>query len=316
MLLQQRFPAPVTHVHLAVIIRTMLTKGSLHPRDRALRILDVGCGDGTLVEYLQKTLSVEHPDLTIEVFGFDVTDQGHNDPSQSSQALVFLTKRLPKIYWKERIKTISADDDWPYKAGWFDVAVSNQVLEHVDGVRHFLRNLKRVVRTNGLTVHLLPLANCIMEGHIKVPFAHWIRSFDQRVAYIAALSHLGIGRYEFDKQALGLSDRQQYAEESAKFIQCWTSYRTFPEIYEACSGLALSVSYAFTPNFFSTKLRQLLRLPPPRMYSTRFLVPGWGWLSFTVLKYISSVTLIIRPIHHDVGERIRAEKAVRLKSLT
>jgi SAM-dependent methyltransferase len=293
----------------------MLANGSLADRDGVLRILDIGCGDGTLVDYLQRTLSADHPDLDVEVFGFDVTDQGHNEPSQRSHALDSLTKRLPDINWTQRIATIAADDEWPYADGRFDVAVSNQVLEHVGDLRHFLRNLKRVVRVDGLTLHLLPLANCIMEGHVKVPFAHWIRGFDQRVGYISALSRVGIGRYAFDKRALGKSSRRQYAEESAKFILCATSYRTLRDFYQACSSLSLSISYSFTAKFFSTKIRQLLRLSPPRVYANKFALPGWGWLSFAALKYVSSVTLIIRPAHYDIGERIVAEKAARLKAV-
>jgi hypothetical protein len=74
----------------------------------------------------------------------------------------------------------------------------------------------------------------------------------------------------------------------------------------------LAVSYVFTANFFSTKLRQLLRLPPPHTYNQDPMLPGWWWMSFAIFKYLSSVTLIIRPIHHDVGSRIRAEKSARL----
>lgn len=290
-----------------------MLSGSAHAAREKFRILDIGCGDGRLVAYLQKTLADDFPDLDIEVFGFDVEDQGYNDHAQEPEVLSYLSTKLPDIDWSQRIRSVSACEDWPFESGWFDVALSNQVLEHVHDLENFLRNLKRIMRPNGLSAHLLPLADSVIEGHVNVPFAHWIKDFDRRVAFIAALSHIGIGRYRYDKVALGVGNRNIYAIESAKYIECWTIYRRFRDIHRACVKAGLSLSYRYTGRFYAGKLRKMLGLTPERIYSknssSMFDTGEWA-ASF--LKYVSSVNLVMRHVDYDIGKRIRAEKESRL----
>src|SRR3546814_2240692 len=97
---------------------------------------------------------------------------------------------------------------------------------------------------------LFPLSHCMQEAHVRVPFSHWIRDFHYRVAWIKLMSRLGIGKYRHDRRILGHADVQSHAIQSAKFIECWTSYRSFREITAESSRLHMSTSYIFTKDFF------------------------------------------------------------------
>src|SRR3546814_5989469 len=83
--------------------------------------------------------------------------------------------------------------------GWFDISVSNQVIEHVEELTPFLRNLREALAPNGISVHLFPLSHCMQEAHVRVPFSHWIRDFHYRVAWIKLMSRLGIGKYRSEE---------------------------------------------------------------------------------------------------------------------
>lgn len=299
-------PRYATHQHILSVIKTMLGRGDVRP-DGTVRILEIGCGDGHLMNFLQAMLPASFPELKFEIHGFDVTDQGYADDQQKSHNLALLDHHHPEIRWAERVRTISDHREWGYEEGMFDIAISNTVLEHVEDLDSFLENIKRVVKINGASIHFFPLRDCLMEGHAKVPIAHWIKNFESRVALIRVMNRIGVGRYKLDRKTLGHATLQEHAVETAKFIQCWTSYRSFKEIYQACYDKGLSISYNYTKDFYLLKLRSLLKMRPTSSYRG-FPIAGGEWLSFAVCKYVSAVTLTIRPIHYDVGVRVKLEK--------
>lgn len=299
-----------SHAHLGAVLSSLLAMGTIAPRNHRLKILDIGCGDGRLMDHLQRELPKEFPGLEIEVHGFDISDQGHSDHGQRPELISYLGREHPDVDWEKRVTTITSTQEWPYADGEFDGAVSNQVLEHVDDLAGLLTNMRRVVR--GGTVHLFPLSSCLIEGHVKVPLAHWIKDVDARSRYISTLGRLGIGRYAFDKQIGLVRNADEYGYASSRFVECYTRYRSFREIYQGCREAGLTVSYAFTKDFLFTKLRTMIGARPRGRYRRGFAIVNW--LGFALLQRLSSVTLIIRPVAYDVGQRIRAEKTARLGS--
>ena len=300
--------APVSHVHIFLVILTLLKDANVKKPNRPLRILDIGCGDGHLIDSLMCLMRIEMPDIPIEIYGFDISEHGYRDGEQKTNAVSYLDARHPDTIWKNYIKLTSRDAQWGYEEGFFDIAISNQVIEHVRDLDKFLDNLCHCVNNDGVTIHLFPLSHCIQEGHCKVPFAHWFSNFDSRIAWIAFLSRLGIGRYPRDRRILGHSNPDIHALETAKYIQCWTTYRSFAQVSEMCRNKSLSISYRFTKYFFLTKLRRIMGLSSKECYhKSTFL--GFEWLSFTFCKYLSSSTLVIRRLNYDIGARIAAEKA-------
>ena len=117
-------------------------------------ILDFGCGYGNLLEaFVQKGLNAKGVDI--------------------------------KAYWlegnvniHERMGVIDVENyRFPYDDNSFDMVCSTSVFEHVQGYKKSLREIYRVLKPGGVSIHLFP-GPWIMpvEPHIFVPLASMIQS--------------------------------------------------------------------------------------------------------------------------------------------
>jgi SAM-dependent methyltransferase len=100
------------------------------PNGRPRRILDVGCGTGTMLRHLQRFGSVEGVDA----------DEG---------AVRFCRERALDAVQR-------ADVPLPFDAGTFDLVTMLDVLEHVDDDRGMLAELHRVLRPGGALLLSVP----------------------------------------------------------------------------------------------------------------------------------------------------------------
>ncbi len=115
-------------------------------------VLDVGCGDGSLLVSLRKI----GPNL--DLTGFDLSHD-----------------RLQKI--KDRnlnIKTIqgNACELGGVTSKFYDLVISEQVIEHVPSDEQMLSQLNRVTKDGG---HLF------ISSVVKAPLAWWIYKYDNRI---------------------------------------------------------------------------------------------------------------------------------------
>ncbi|MDD4182632.1 MAG: class I SAM-dependent methyltransferase, partial [Candidatus Omnitrophica bacterium] len=62
----------------------------------------------------------------------------------------------------------------PYPEGTFDFIYSNQVIEHVEDLNKVLSEMHRVLKNNGVMMHVFPLKRYFIEGHCGIPFMHWL----------------------------------------------------------------------------------------------------------------------------------------------
>jgi len=65
----------------------------------------------------------------------------------------------------------------PFDNGIFDVVISDQVFEHVQDYKAALREICRVLRPDGISVHFFPSRYIPIEPHVHVPFASIIQSY-------------------------------------------------------------------------------------------------------------------------------------------
>jgi SAM-dependent methyltransferase len=120
------------------------------------RILDYGCGSGLLVR--------EGLKRGYRIFG---VDNFYEDSSRATEILSLAkADGLP-------IRVITAQGSIPYPDSFFNVIISNMVIEHIADLDFVVAELHRVLRGGGVMLHIFPTRERIMEGHIGLPLVHW-----------------------------------------------------------------------------------------------------------------------------------------------
>lgn len=105
-------------------------------RVRKGKMLDIGCGGGTLTECFTKL----YPN--VRIFGCDI----------SKTAISYANK-----YGKGNVKySVIRNNILPYNTNSMDVIISFDVMEHVPNVHIFLKEIKRVLKKNGLLFMAIP----------------------------------------------------------------------------------------------------------------------------------------------------------------
>ena len=277
----------IAHEHLFSVVNTELKR---FPPNSQVHILDVGCGNGELIAYFQEHLLKLNQGLYIELYGFDVYDHGVQKVGFLQQAIEHLSLRFPDIPWKERISSLTTATSWPYSNGFFQVVISNQVLEHVGNHCFFFANLTHILSENGFSVHLFPLKHYIYEGHLHLPFVHRIMNYDLLMNYIKYLSILGVGKFRGHKKtgiSLGL-----YSESHADYIHYFTNYISYQQALMLGKEHGLRTSYRYTREFYIRKLRSLVKVDNSYEYKQHRSF-FYDWISVMILKYVSCITLFL-----------------------
>lgn len=281
-------PQCTAHIHLLSILHS---ESSRFSRGAVVRVLDAGCGGGLLIASLLENLSQWNPSLCFEFHGFDVSDHGVQTRGFMEGALAELSRRFPDVPWPDRLSLITTRDTWPYPADFFDIVLSNQVLEHVGNPDLFFSEIRRTLRPGGFSVHLFPLKHYMYETHLNLPFVHRISNRNPLILYIKFLSVLGLGKYRFHRKQAGKT-LNDFAAYHADYILKYTHYISRADVLRLAKKHGLTLSFAYTPEFYLTKIRQLLSRPP--RYAVRRKKPGTacGFL-IRVLQYLSCITIFL-----------------------
>jgi SAM-dependent methyltransferase len=110
-------------------------------------VLDFGCGRGDLVDAWQRA--------GFDAYGCDLPDELGEGP---------------------RLEAIEEPYRLPYEDASFDLAVSNQVFEHVQNPREAFAELARVLKPSGASLHQFPSRYTPVEPHTLVPLATMTRA--------------------------------------------------------------------------------------------------------------------------------------------
>ncbi len=256
--------ASLTHLHLRNLLAAYL------PRDAgALRILDLGSGSGTLTTYLQRQLS--EAGFTVELYGLDVNDMQVQERSFHTASIARAHAVEPGHPWQDRLVLIESGQPWPFPTDHFDAIVSNQVFEHIHEPDATLAQISRTLKPSGYSAHLFPFESYILEGHLKVPFAHWLTDGTLREQWIKRYYGLQDrrrrGKYFRDGRAAGWS-LADYSAAHADYLVTQTHYMSFREFARASAQHGLRVDLDHTVDFYALKAHELLKRPVPRQYAS------------------------------------------------
>lgn len=94
------------------------------------KVLDVGCGDGQKTALFQEKISSK------EIIGIDGV-KGRLDAAKNR---------------KVKILCSDLEEKWPFPDNYFDIIISNQVIEHIVNIDHFIEEIYRILKPGGYCV--------------------------------------------------------------------------------------------------------------------------------------------------------------------
>jgi SAM-dependent methyltransferase len=275
----------LTHQHLFSTVNSLKHKDS-----KSIRILDAGCGDGKLMSFIHNSFKFYQPNLSIEIYGFDVVDHGVQTLGFLKKTISVISNGIPEVDWSQRIKSLQIGDSWDFPDSFFDFVLTNQVLEHVQDKPFFFRESFRVLRDGGYAIHLAPLIHYIHEGHLHIPLVHRIKSHDLLHKYISFMSRLGFGKFRSHNRLNGI-ELSDFSLRHADYVYFWTNYSSESEMLELARNTMFRASFKFSLEFYLLKMRQIFKLPYNESYrlGRSAIIDS---LMIKLLRYLSSVTLV------------------------
>lgn len=161
----ERLPAHLGRYNTVYHHRLMLASRSTYLTATS-RVLDFGCGSGAAV--------YEYRDAGFDAYGFDIASYVNLREPEDRQFFRFAQTGTPANIPDYRVT--EADYRMDFADASFDFVFSNSVFEHVQDHAMALREIARVLRPGGLSVHVFPARYCLIEPHLFVPLGGVIRS--------------------------------------------------------------------------------------------------------------------------------------------
>ena len=122
-----------------------------------IKVLDFGCGRAVLCILLTR--------MGYHAHGVDI-DKAGVVAGQDFMATCG--------YDKEVLGLIDETGKTKFEDGYFDLIISDQVIEHVENIALTSAECARLTKQQGWGIHSYPACYLPVEPHIFVPFVHWL----------------------------------------------------------------------------------------------------------------------------------------------
>lgn len=260
-----------THVPRIIVDTVRRHAKNTGNEGRPLRVLDFGCGQGLLVASLLST--------GVEAYGVDINAN-------------YLATGRPYFeregrWHPNRLSLIGEDGRTVFEDGFFDIIVSDQVCEHVTDIDQFLSEQHRLLKPNGIALHILPARWHVFESHIGVPFAHWPGNPRWRRALIRSWLRL----IEPRASRASLRDRARRYE---RYLEEQTHYRTWADL------LAAFAQHGFSADAHTATMHKL-RLRAPRLAALLNRLPAADRLFTRVFTTFGMLQFYAMPMPRAVS---------------
>jgi SAM-dependent methyltransferase len=193
-----------------------------------MRVLDWGCGRGRYVLWLREQ--------GFDAYGVDI------DPEPVNNGLPLFEK---KGHLNKPLSVISADGKTEYENGFFDFIMTNNVLEHVSDLGKVMAEIGRLTSKDGGGYHIFPAQRQPVEGHLFMPFVHWLPAGGLRKAVIRSCVKSGREPHWSEVEGRSLEEKTQvYFDYSINHI----FYRPFNQIKDQFKQLGFKVTFLSLQN--------------------------------------------------------------------
>jgi 2-polyprenyl-3-methyl-5-hydroxy-6-metoxy-1,4-benzoquinol methylase len=185
------------------------------------RLLDFGCGNGELV-YVFRAAG-------FDCYGCDIHDYlGLRRPED---------RRYFSIMAAESVQRDNSTVDWdrfqlPYESATFDFIFSLEVFEHVLDHASVLKEIARVLKPEGASIHSFPSKFRLIEPHLRVPGGSLFKS----AAYFLPWALLGI-RNEHQGEWSAMTTaclNSRYAHTGINYLSPWRLRHLARQWFERC----------------------------------------------------------------------------------
>jgi SAM-dependent methyltransferase len=189
-----------------------------------LKILDYGCGNGELIKLGEKK--------GFNFYGVDISF-----PHNTKNLLI------EEGYFDRNIKQL-VNELIPFSSDFFDIVVSNNVIEHVADLDLVLAEISRVLKVGGIFIALFPVKETFIEWHLRIPFAHWFnKGTNFRLYFGRVLRQLGMGTHK-DYKGLAWSKLQfGYLDNCTNYRSRKVIFSTFSKYFQMKSIEAKYISF-------------------------------------------------------------------------
>lgn len=227
------------HEHLLRILLTRIKPG------QKLKLLDAGCGTLGLEKYLTEKL--QGTGVEIEYFGYDVAGFSHS--IDGWKEIINQDVGLKKSCAIENFVLVPFD---PYNItfpdNFFDIVISNQVVEHVNDFSSFYSELDRTLKPLGIQIHCFPTKEILIEPHLRIPIVQKLLKKKYLFQYLKFM------------YLLKGENREKYIRERISYMKTDTNYRN--RTYHP--GRFVKMNYKILPSynlfFLICRVQKLFRL--------------------------------------------------------